>query len=68
MEDTGTTQERCTHFWVIDSPNGRTSSGKCKLCGEIKEFNNYWHDLTAEHRPSSDSDQSTFAEAVSAEE
>ena len=26
--------------WVIDPPNGPVSSGKCKKCGETKEFKN----------------------------
>jgi len=26
--------------WVIDPPNGPVSSGKCKKCGESKEFKN----------------------------
>ena len=34
-KDTG-----CTHYWVIASPNGPTSEGVCKLCGERAEFRN----------------------------
>ena len=30
----------CTHYWVIASPNGPTSQGVCKLCGERAEFRN----------------------------
>jgi hypothetical protein len=30
----------CQHHWVIDAPNGRTSSGVCKHCGEHKTFRN----------------------------
>lgn len=26
--------------WVIDPPNGPVSTGKCKKCGESKEFKN----------------------------
>ena len=26
--------------WVIDPPNGPVSTGKCKRCGETKEFKN----------------------------
>jgi len=33
--------ERCCHYWVVESPNGPTSRGTCKFCGEIKEFDNY---------------------------
>jgi len=32
---------RCCHYWIIESPNGRTSRGICKLCGITKEFENY---------------------------
>ncbi len=30
----------CKHFWVIDPPNGPTSKGTCKLCGDEQEFSN----------------------------
>jgi hypothetical protein len=30
----------CQHFWLIDTPNGPTSQGVCKLCGERGEFRN----------------------------
>lgn len=30
----------CRHHWRIESPNGATSMGRCKACGEIKEFSN----------------------------
>lgn len=32
--------EGYTHFWVIESPNGPTSQGTCKLCGNEREFRN----------------------------
>ena len=31
----------CTHWWNIESQNGRTSRGVCKLCGEKKMFLSY---------------------------
>ena len=31
---------QCTHHWQIESPNGPVSIGRCKRCGEIREFNN----------------------------
>lgn len=31
---------RCNHHWVIDPPNGPTSSGHCKLCGRARKFPN----------------------------
>ena len=30
----------CKHHWMIESPNGPTSLGVCKICGERSEFNN----------------------------
>ncbi|MBI2871744.1 MAG: hypothetical protein HYY00_00970 [Chloroflexi bacterium] len=30
----------CTHYWLIASPNGPTSQGVCKVCGEAREFKN----------------------------
>lgn len=28
------------HHWAIESPNGPTSFGTCKRCGEHREFKN----------------------------
>lgn len=33
-------ESSCKHLWIIESPNGPTSIGKCKLCGEQNEFRN----------------------------
>lgn len=30
----------CAHHWVIASPDGEMSTGKCKVCGAEKEFPN----------------------------
>ena len=30
----------CAHFWMIETPNGPTSQGVCKLCGMQQEFRN----------------------------
>ena len=30
----------CQHHWVIESPRGSTSLGRCKRCGEQREFRN----------------------------
>jgi hypothetical protein len=32
--------EECTHYWVVDQPNGPVSIGNCKLCGHKEEFRN----------------------------
>ena len=30
----------CQHHWIIETPNGAVSSGRCKLCGVAKDFRN----------------------------
>ena len=30
----------CTHHWVIETPDGPVSMGRCRLCGEEREINN----------------------------
>jgi hypothetical protein len=30
----------CVHYWIIDIPAGPVSRGKCRLCGESREFRN----------------------------
>jgi hypothetical protein len=30
----------CCHHWVIESPDGPTSSGICRDCGEMRDFKN----------------------------
>ena len=32
---------QCTHYWIIETPDGPTSRGVCKYCGAVKEFKNY---------------------------
>ena len=40
----------CAHHWVIETPVGPLSHGRCKLCGQDREFRNspdnafYWED------------------------
>lgn len=46
----------CSHHWVIDSPNGPTSNGVCKLCGARQDFVNSlgtvgWEKVTSYGRP-----------------
>jgi len=33
--------EQCVHHWIIEPPDGPTSKGVCKICGSIKEFENW---------------------------
>ncbi len=30
----------CAHHWLIETPDGPVSQGKCRLCGGEREFNN----------------------------
>lgn len=32
--------ETCRHHWVIETPRGALSEGRCKLCGEERQFRN----------------------------
>ena len=33
--------ENCICYWVIEEPAGSKSIGRCKKCGQTKEFYNY---------------------------
>jgi hypothetical protein len=41
----------CRHHWIIESPQGATSWGVCKLCGVKKEFPNSASDSLWEGDP-----------------
>jgi hypothetical protein len=34
----------CQHHWLIETPKGSMSRGRCKVCGEEREFRNSAHD------------------------
>ena len=38
----------CQHHWVIATPRGAMSEGRCKRCGEEREFRNSAHDYVWE--------------------
>lgn len=44
----------CRHHWLIESPHGPTSLGRCKLCGAQKEFRNSGCDWLWEDEPLSE--------------
>lgn len=44
----------CRHYWLIESPQGPTSMGMCKLCGARKEFSNSVVDFLWEDEPLSE--------------
>ena len=42
----------CRHYWVIESAEGPTSKGVCKLCGAEKEFfNSFYGTVQVERNP-----------------
>jgi len=63
----------CVHHWLIETPNGRESTGTCKRCGASKSFANsteqvMWeqtntlrNDLARSHR-SSKNEEYTLAD------
>ena len=36
-----TQKESCVHHWMIEEAKKPTSTGRCKKCHAVKEFNNY---------------------------
>ena len=40
QEQEASAAETCRHHWVIESPDGPTSRGYCKLCRREREFFN----------------------------
>lgn len=52
--DEATSEPRCRHHWLIESPQGPTSMGICKLCGARKEFSNSATDFLWEDEPLSE--------------
>jgi hypothetical protein len=55
VEEKSVEQEapQCKHHWVIESPHGATSLGRCKLCHEVREFRNSSVDTLWEGDPMS---------------
>ncbi len=41
LEQQGEEIDSCPHHWVIQEADGPQSAGICRLCGAVKEFNNY---------------------------
>lgn len=51
---------QCRHYWLIESPQGPTSLGRCKHCGAEREFPNSSSDFIWEDDTSADFRPSTF--------
>ncbi len=45
----------CRHHWLIESPRGALSSGRCKVCGEERQFRNSANDYIWDDDSSSSS-------------
>lgn len=43
-------EDRCKHHWVLESPNGATSEGKCRKCDEVRKFRNSMDDWNSWER------------------
>ena len=35
-----TTTVKCAHYWIIETPKGPISKGRCKKCKITKDFEN----------------------------
>ena len=42
VEPVAIQENGCRHHWLIDRPSGPVSKGSCRVCGEIREFRNYF--------------------------
>ena len=40
IKDASAVAQTCRHHWVIDAPDGPVSRGKCRACGEARDFKN----------------------------
>jgi hypothetical protein len=47
-QESETQEITCQHHWVIATPRGAMSEGRCKRCGEEREFRNSAHDYVWE--------------------
>ena len=45
--------DECRHHWIIESPHGAFSGGRCKLCGGEREFRNSANDYIWDDESSS---------------
>jgi hypothetical protein len=43
----------CSHHWMISQAEGPTSAGRCKLCHEVREFENAIRDKAWHEQPGS---------------
>ena len=39
-KDAAAVAQTCQHHWVIEAPDGPVSRGKCRTCGEARDFKN----------------------------
>ena len=55
----GGAAKTCAHQWLIEAPNGPTSRGVCRLCGEVGEFRNSTEGSDWDFNPAIDSARET---------
>lgn len=41
MQEAAQHQVSCRHHWLIETPHGPTSTGVCRRCGEVRDFQNF---------------------------
>ena len=46
-------EDKCSHFWDIESANGPSSQGKCRRCGKTRDFFNAFPDFNPLNRRNS---------------
>lgn len=62
VKEASETAVQCRHHWIIESPNGATSRGVCRLCGAVKVFVNTFADAGWEVGTFPDLEESPWAE------
>ena len=50
INDEPAVQQKCCHFWVIESAAGPISQGVCQFCGMKRNFDNYLTDCLKENK------------------
>ncbi len=45
--------DECRHPWIIERPQGALSGGRCKICGEERDFRNSANDYISDDDSSS---------------
>ena len=38
FEELTTEPPVCVHHWILEAPVGSTTAGRCRVCGELRDF------------------------------